>query len=87
MRLQLSALAYNIGNFLRRLVLPSRVGHWRLTTLRERLIKIGAKAVRHSKYVTFQLSRGGGSAKAVRYHPETYPTFACRAICGAVMMT
>ena len=55
-RLQLFALAYNIGNFLRRLVLPPRVKHWTLTTLREKLIKIGAKVVRHSKYVRFQLA-------------------------------
>ena len=30
--------------------------HWSLTTLREKLIKIGAKVTRHSKYVTFQLA-------------------------------
>ncbi len=28
--------------------------HWSLTTLREKLIKIGAKVV-HAKYVTFQI--------------------------------
>ncbi len=55
-RLQLFALAYNIGNFLRRLVLPPRVKHWTLTTMREKLIKIGAKVVRHSKYVFFQMA-------------------------------
>ncbi len=49
------ALAYNLGNFLRRLALPTAVKHWTLTTLREKLIKIGAKVVRHSKYVRFQL--------------------------------
>ena len=27
-----------------------------MTTLREKLIKIGAKIVRHGRYVTFQLS-------------------------------
>jgi hypothetical protein len=32
------------------------VGHWTLTTLREKLIKIGAKVVHHAKYVTFQLA-------------------------------
>ncbi len=50
------ALAYNLGNFLRRLALPNPVKHWSLTTLREKLIKIGAKVVRHAKYVTFQLA-------------------------------
>ena len=55
-RLQLFALAYNLGNFLRRLALPRAVKHWSLTTLREKLTKIGAKVVRHAKYVTFQLA-------------------------------
>ncbi len=34
--------------------MPKSIHHWTLTTLRERLIKIGAKVTRHSKYVTFQ---------------------------------
>jgi hypothetical protein len=55
-RLQLFALAYNLGNFLRWLALPRSVRHWSLTTLREKLIKIGAKVVRHAKYVTLQLA-------------------------------
>ena len=53
---QLFALAYNLGDCLRRLALPPRVKHWTLTTLREKLIKIGAKVVRHSKYVFFQMA-------------------------------
>jgi hypothetical protein len=55
-RLQLFALAYNLGNFLRRLALPKPIRHWSLTTLREKLIKIGAKVTWHSKYVFFQLA-------------------------------
>ena len=55
-RLQLFALAYNLSNFLRRLALPRDVEHWSLTTLREKLVKIGAKVTRHAKYVTFQLA-------------------------------
>jgi hypothetical protein len=55
-RLQLFALAYNLGNFLRRLALPKPVRHWSLTTLREKLIKIGAKVTRHAKSVFFQLA-------------------------------
>jgi len=55
-RLQLFALAYNLGNFLRRLALPRYVKHWSLTTLREKLVKIGAKVTRHAKYVTFQFA-------------------------------
>jgi Transposase DDE domain group 1 len=30
--------------------------HWSLTTLREKLIKIGAKVVAHSRYVVFQMA-------------------------------
>jgi len=55
-RLQLFALAYNLANFLRQLVLPKPIKGWTLTTLREKLIKIGAKVVAHSKYVIFQLA-------------------------------
>ena len=55
-RLQLHALAYNLGNFMRTLALPKKVEHWSLTTLREKLVKIGAKVVSHGRYVTFQLA-------------------------------
>jgi hypothetical protein len=41
---------------MRTLALPKEVEHWSLTTLREKLIKIGAKVVRHGRYVTFQLA-------------------------------
>jgi hypothetical protein len=55
-RLQLFVLAYNLGNFLRQAVLPRTVRHWTLTTLREKLIKIGAKVVRHSRKIVFQMA-------------------------------
>ena len=55
-RLQLFALAYNPANFLRQLALPRPVRTWTLTTLREKLIKIGAKVVSRSKAVTFQMA-------------------------------
>ena len=55
-RLQLHALAYNLANFLRTLALPEEVEHWSLTTLREKLVKIGARIVRHGRYVVFQLA-------------------------------
>jgi Transposase DDE domain group 1 len=55
-RLQLHALAYNLGTFLRTLALPEGVERWSLTTLRERLVKIGAKVVSHGRYVTFQMA-------------------------------
>jgi len=55
-RLQLHALAYNLGNFLRTLALPEAIAHWSLTSLREKLVKIGARIVTHSRYVTFQMA-------------------------------
>jgi hypothetical protein len=55
-RLQLHALAYNLANFMRTLALPKEVEHWSLTTLREKVVKIGAKVVSHGRYVTFQLA-------------------------------
>ena len=51
-RLQLHALACNLGNFLPTLAPPDAVRHWSLTTLRDRLVKI----VRHGRYVTFQMA-------------------------------
>jgi len=45
-----------MGNFLRTLALPDEVEHWSMTTLREKLIKIGTNIVRHGRYVTFQLA-------------------------------
>ena len=55
-RLQLHALAYNLGNFMRTLAMPKIVETWSMTSLREKLIKIGAKVVSHGRYVTFQLA-------------------------------
>jgi hypothetical protein len=55
-RMQLFALAYNLANFLRELALPRSLQTWALTTLREKLIKIGAKVVHHARAVTFQLA-------------------------------
>jgi hypothetical protein len=49
-------VAYNLANVLRQLMLPRPIRGWTLTTLREKLLKIGAKVVSHSKYVIFQLA-------------------------------
>jgi len=55
-RLQLFAMAYIVGNFLRRLALPKSIKEWSLRTMREKLVKIGAKVVSHARYVTFQMA-------------------------------
>lgn len=56
-RIQLHALAYNLSNFMRTLALPQTVAHWSLTSLREKLVKIGAKIITHARYVTFQMAK------------------------------
>jgi len=55
-RLGLFVQAYNLGNFLRRLILPRKIKHWSLRTLLLKLIKIGAKVLRQSRYVIFQMA-------------------------------
>jgi hypothetical protein len=56
-RLQLHALAYNFGNFMRTLAMPKAAEPWSLTSLREKLIKIGTRVVSHGRYVTFQMAK------------------------------
>jgi len=55
-RLWLFVLAYNLGNFLRRLALPAKIKRWSLRSLLVKLIKIGAKLVEHGRYLTFQMA-------------------------------
>jgi hypothetical protein len=55
-RLQLHALTYSLGNFMRVLAMLRTAERWSLTGLGEELIKIGAKVVSHGRYVTFQMA-------------------------------
>ncbi len=55
-RLQLHALAYNLANFLRTLALPGEIERWSLTSLREKVVKIGAKVIAHGRYAIFQMA-------------------------------
>jgi hypothetical protein len=55
-RLQLHALAYNLGNFLRTLATPEPIKDWSLSSLKEKLIKIGAKVISHGRTVAFQMA-------------------------------
>ncbi len=55
-RLQLHALAYNLANFLRTLALPGGIAQWSLTSLREKVVKIGAKVISHGRYLVFQMA-------------------------------
>jgi hypothetical protein len=45
-----------VGNFLRTLATPEAIEKWSLTSLREKLIKIGARVVNHGRYVAFQMA-------------------------------
>ena len=55
-RLSLFILAYNLGNFLRRLCLPKAFKHWSLRSVQVKLIKMGGRLVRHARRLIFQLS-------------------------------
>jgi Transposase DDE domain group 1 len=57
-RLQLSLLAYNLGNLWRRLVLPKRIDTWSLTSLQQRLVKTGGRLVKHARYYWLLLAEG-----------------------------
>ena len=49
-------LAYKLSNFLRTLATPEPIKDWSLTSLKEKLIKIGAKVVSRSRYVALQMA-------------------------------
>jgi hypothetical protein len=49
-RLWLSVIAYNLGNLWRRLALPTPIGKWSLTSLQQRLVKIGGRLIQHARY-------------------------------------
>ena len=51
---------------MRLLALPPSVKHWTLTTMRDKLIKIGGKLVRHARYVTLQLAEVAISRRLYR---------------------
>ncbi len=58
MRLQLSVLAYNLGNLWRRLGLPQRIKSWSLTSLQHRLLKTGLRLVKHARSYWLLLAEG-----------------------------
>lgn len=57
-RLQLSVLAYNLGNLWRRLGLPHRIKRWSLTSLQQRLVKTGGRLLKHARYYWLLLAEG-----------------------------
>jgi hypothetical protein len=55
-RLLLGVIAYNLGNLVRRLVLPVTIQSWSLTSLQQRLFKTGGRLIRHARYFILQLA-------------------------------
>ena len=73
-RLQLHALAYNIFNWFRRLVLSANMHKQRIDTVRLKLLKIAAKVIHSARYLTFKL------CSSCPYKNEFYETLSniCR---------
>ena len=67
-RVQIHALAYNIFNWFKRLVLPKKLQKHTVDTIRVKLLKIAAKAVRSARYITFKL------CSSCPYKKEFYET-------------
>ena len=65
-RLWLFVLAYNPGNFMRRLTLPESVKHWSLRSVQTKLIKMGGRLVRHARRLVFQLAEVAVSREVFR---------------------
>jgi Transposase DDE domain group 1 len=55
-RLLLGVIAYDLGNLLRRLVLPVAIQSWSLTSLHQRLFNTGERLLRHTRYFVLQLA-------------------------------
>ena len=62
----IGALAYNLATFLRRIELPEAMDDWSLTSLQLKLIKIGARVVRHARAITFQFAEVAVTGPMVR---------------------
>ena len=56
-RLALFVLAYDLANCQRRLALPKQMASWGLTALREKLVKIGVRLVRHARRLVLQMAQ------------------------------
>lgn len=54
-KLQLAMLAYNFNNWFRRLVLSKSMKANRIETIRLKIVKIAAKIIKGSRYLTFKL--------------------------------
>ena len=55
-----------LATFLRCIELPEAMADWSLTSLQLKLIKIGARVVRHARAITFQLAEVAVTGPMVR---------------------
>ena len=67
-RLQVHALAYNIFNWFKRLVLPAKMRKQQIDTIRLKLLKVATKVVHSARYITFKL------CSSCPYKDEFYET-------------
>lgn len=54
-KLQISVLAYNFNNWFRRLCMKNHIKSFRMDTIRNKVIKVAAKIVRHARKIAFKL--------------------------------
>ncbi len=52
----LLGVAYNLGNLLRRRVLPAAIQSWSLASLQQRVFKTGGRLIRRARYFILQLA-------------------------------
>jgi hypothetical protein len=68
-RLWLSEVTYNLGNLWRRLVLPTRIDNWLLTSFEQRLVKtVGRRLVKHARYCWLRVAESHLTRRLTR-HP------------------
>ena len=81
-RLQLHALACNPATFLRCINLPGEMADRSLTSLQLKLIRIGARVVRHARAITFQLAGIAVTGPMVRAVPAAIHRLRAPPICA-----
>jgi len=72
-RLQLSVLAYNLGNLWRQLVLPARIDACSVTSLQQRLVKTGGRLVKHARYYWLLLAESPSGPTLIRVDAPADP--------------
>ena len=65
-RVQLGVLAYNLLSFMKRFALPPEVRHGSLQTIQLKLVKIGARVIRHARKIIFQMADVAASQGLMR---------------------